>query len=69
MGDICGVPDNMPRSSAAVLTLVSTRSCPESCELAESGESVEVPWDEWDTGSSDGLDSGDITGFDPAGWV
>src|SRR5579871_817473 len=48
---------SMPRSSAAVLTLVSTPLPPESCALAGVVDSPEVPWDEGDRGVLLGLGS------------
>src|SRR5450432_1147964 len=57
--DACGVAAiSMPRSSAAVLTLVLTRLCPGSCAVCGSGESAEVPVGEGDSGSREGFDSG-----------
>src|ERR1700689_1051828 len=57
--DPCGVVAaiSMPRSSAAVLTLVSTPSPPESCTSSGSEESAEVPLDEGDRGVRDGFGS------------
>src|SRR5271169_3478972 len=48
---------SMPRSSAAVLTLVSTPAGPESCGSDCPGEAAEVPWDEGDRGIREVLGS------------
>src|SRR5579863_474635 len=48
---------SMPRSSAAVLTLISTPSPPGSCVSCSSCGAVEVLLDEEDSGARGGLDS------------
>jgi hypothetical protein len=50
----------MPRSSAAVLTLVSTPWWPESFAFCPSGEGVKVPSGEGDRGVREGFGSGAI---------
>ena len=56
--DACGVAAiSMPRSSAAVLTLVSTPLRPGSCVFCELGEIAEVPVDEGDSGVREGFGS------------
>src|ERR1035437_8308642 len=60
--DACGVVAaiSMPRSSAAVLTLVSTPWWPESFAFCPSGEVVKVPSGEGDRGVREGFGSGAI---------
>ena len=60
--DGCGVVAaiSMPRSSAAVLTLVSTPWCTESFALCASDDAVEVPVGEGDRGERGGFWSGAI---------
>src|ERR1017187_8846881 len=57
--DACGVAAiSMPRSSAAVLTLVSTPLRPGSCAVGGLGELSEVPADEGDSDVREGFGSG-----------